>query len=148
MEEEAKAIQETAKLGQEVIKFLSRFLGGSLEQAGGIFEDKLKYLCWERQVRLMDRADQFLKQRRLDDPTRRVPLNIFVPLVQGGSLEENDDLQDRWAMLLVNAGDAEGGIEVRRAFLSILEDLSPLDALVLERIYSSGGGWPGQAILL
>ena len=103
----------------------------------GIVEDKLKYLRWERQKRLQERANQFLAERGLSQPSRNVPLQVIIPLIQGGSLEEDDSLQDRWAALLVNAADASSDTEVRRAFISILEDLTPLDALLLEKIYSS-----------
>jgi len=39
--------------------------------------------------------------------------------------------------LLINAADASSATEVRRTFISILEDLTPLDALLLDKIYSS-----------
>jgi hypothetical protein len=144
MSEESKAIEEVAKASGKAVDaarelggFLSKYVGGSLEQAMGIVEDKLKYLRWERQIRLVDRADQFLKERGLSQPSRKVPLQVAIPLIQGGSLEEDDSLQDRWAALLVNAADAASDTEVRRAFISILEDITPLDALLLEKIYSS-----------
>lgn len=142
MSEESKAIEEVAKASGKAVDaarelggFLSKYVGGSLEQAMGIVEDKLKYLRWERKIRLVDRANQFLNERGLSQPSRKVPLQIAIPLVQGGSLEEDDSLQDRWAALLVNAADAGSETEVRRAFISILEDLAPLDALLLEKIY-------------
>jgi hypothetical protein len=142
VEETAKAVQETAKATQKGIEatqafggFISKYIGGSLEQATGIIEDKLKYHRWERQIRLMDRANQFLAERGMSQPTRLVPLKFIVPLLQGASLEENDDLQDRWAALLVNAADGSRDIEIRRGFISILEDLQPLDALIFDRIY-------------
>jgi hypothetical protein len=142
MSEEAKAAKALADAsgkaidaGREFGGFISTYVGGALEQAMGIFEDKLKYIRWERQVRLMERANALLAERGLDRPTRKIPLQVAIPLLQGGSLEEDNSLQDRWAMLLVNAGDASAEAEVRRAFVSILEDLSPLDAIVLEKIY-------------
>jgi len=143
MSDESKAVEEIAKTtgkaidaGRELGGFLSKYLGGSVEQAMGIVEDKLKYLRWERQIRLVDRANSFLSKRGLPQPSRKVPLQVAIPLIQGGSLEEDDWLQDRWAALLANAADAASQIEVRRAFISILEDLTPLDALLLEKIYS------------
>lgn len=143
MSNESKAVEEIAKTtgkaidaGRELGGFLSRYIGGSVEQAMGIVEDKLKYLRWERQIRLADRANAFLSKRGLSQPSRKVPLQIAIPLMQGGSLEEDDWLQDRWAALLANAADATSQIEVRRAFISILEDLTPPDALLLEKIYS------------
>ena len=65
--ETAKAVQEVAKAtgkaidaGQKFGGFISRYVAGSIEQGMGIFEDKLKYMRWERQVRLMQRAEQLL----------------------------------------------------------------------------------------
>ena len=62
--ETAKAIQEVAKTTGKAIDasekfgtFFSRFAQGSLEQCMGIFEDKLKYMRWERQLRLIKRAE-------------------------------------------------------------------------------------------
>lgn len=144
MNEKAKAIEEVAKTtgkaidaGRELGGFLSKYIGGSLEQAMGIVEDKFKYMRWERQVRLIERSNQYLAQKKLQQPIRGVPLQIAIPLIQGGSLEEDDWLQDKWAALLVNAADSTSHTEVRRAFISILEDLTPLDAQVLEKIYLS-----------
>jgi hypothetical protein len=143
MSDEAKATEEVAKTAGKAIdatrelgNFVSRYVSGPLEQATGIIEDKLKYHRWERQVRLMERADQFLKERGLSYPTRPVSLKLAIPILQGASLEDNDDLQDRWVALLVNAADAAAQVEPRRAFVSILEDLAPIDALVLDRIYA------------
>jgi hypothetical protein len=45
-------------------------------------------------------------------------------------------MQDRWAALLVNAADASIDTEVRRALVSILEDLSAFDAKVFECVYA------------
>jgi hypothetical protein len=146
MEEESKAIQAIAKTTEKGIDaatkvggFLAKFLSGSLEQGIGIFEDKLKYLRWERQVRLMKRAEELLKEQGLGQPTRPVPLKLAIPLIQEGSLEEDNDLQDIWAKLLVNAGDARNNFQIRSAFISILKDLSSLDAIILHKIFSVPG---------
>jgi hypothetical protein len=141
--EAAKAVQETAKtigkaleVTQEFGRFISRYTGSSLESAFGIFADKLKYLRWERQVRLMKRANQFLKEQGLDRPTREIPVKFAVPLFQSSSLEEDDYIQDLWAKLLVNAANNESGVEINRAYIDILERLSPLEAKIMNVIYS------------
>ena len=142
MKEEAKAVEEVAKTignaidaAREAGGFLARYINGSLEQGIGIFEDKLKYMRWERQVRLMQKADEFLQARGLTQPARSVPIKIAIPIMQGGSLEEDDYLQDYYARLLANAADTNSETEVRRAFISILEDLAPNDAKALKKIY-------------
>lgn len=143
MDEEAKAVQEVAKTTGKAIDaareaggFIAKFISGPLEQGIGIFEDRLKYMRWERQVRLMKRAEQFLALLGQSAPNRAVPMKIAIPLIQGASLEEDDALQDRWAALLVNAGTASFPGEIRRSYVAILEQLTPLDARILEVVYS------------
>jgi hypothetical protein len=143
MKEEAKAVQEVAKATGKAIDaareaggFISRFVAGPLEQGIGIFEDRLRYMRWERQLRLMRRAEDMLRQLGLSAPSRPVPLKLAIPLLQSASLEEDDDLQDRWAALLVNAGNTSFGTEIRRAHLDILEQITALEAHVLDVIYS------------
>ena len=144
MTEEAKAAEEIAKATSKPLdtlnaagRAIAKYFGGSLEQISGIIEDKLRYLRWERSVRLLDRADLFLANRGLDHPNRPVPIQLLIPVLEAGSLEENDQMQDRWSALLANAADASFNLEIRRAFVSILEDLTPLDAANLEKIYST-----------
>jgi Abortive infection alpha len=102
----------------------------------GIVEDRLKYMRWERQVRLIKRAHDFMKQSGMDAPTRSVPMKLAIPILQGASIEDDDFLQDRWAALLVNAANASFSGEVRRSYTSILEELTPLDARILDVIYA------------
>lgn len=141
--ETAKAVQEVAKAtgkaidaGEKFGGFISQFIAGTLEQGMGIFEDKLKYMRWERQVRLMQRADQLLKEIGLNKPTRPIPLKLVVPLLEAASIEDDDSLQDLYARLLVNAANGASRINLQRAYISVLEQLTPLDASLLQKIYS------------
>lgn len=138
VEEIAKAAQEVAKTAGKVVDaggrfgaFISKYIQGSLEQGIGIFEDKLKYMRWERQLRLMQRANEL----GLTVPSRAVPMKFAIPLLQAASLEDDNYLQDMWAKLLINAADAESGVELKRTYIDILERLLPLEAQILERIY-------------
>jgi hypothetical protein len=141
--ETAKAVQEVAKTtgkaldaGEKFGGFISRFIAGPLEQGMGIFEDKLKYMRRERQVRLMQRADQLLKEIGLPQPTRPIPLKLAVPLLEAASLEDDDYLQDLWARLLVNAGNGGSRVNLQRAYIAILEQLTSFEAAILQKIYS------------
>ena len=140
-DEEAKAVQEVAKASGKVIDatreaggFVAKFIGEPLSTAAQIVNDKLKYIRWERQHRLILRADEFLKQIGLDKPDRAIPLNVAVPLLEAAAIEEDDDLQDVWAIMLVNAANADAKVEIRRMFVSILQDMSSLDVRCLEKI--------------
>jgi hypothetical protein len=127
-----KAIDATQQLGG----FIAKYVAGPLEQGMGIVEDRFKYMRWERQVRLMKRAEQLLREVGLDAPTRAIPLNLALPLLEAASLEDDDHLQDLWARLLVNAANENSQVTVKRAYIAILEQLTPLDATILEKIYA------------
>lgn len=142
MDDEVKAAGEIAKTvgkgidaAREAGGFLAKYIGGPIEQAMGIVEDRLKYARWERKIRLLEKANEILKERGPSVSLRPVPLDIAIPIVEEGSLQENDNLQDIWAQLLANAADGDSNIEIRRAFLTILRDLSPIDAINVKKIY-------------
>lgn len=150
MSEETEAIKETAKAAQEVAKttgkaidasqhfgsFISRFVAGPLEQGVGIFEDKLKYMRWERQTRLMERANDFMQSIGVQSPSKPIPLKLAVPLFHAASLEDDDYIQDLWAKLLVNSSITGSQMELNRSYIDILERLSHLEAKILAVVYS------------
>jgi hypothetical protein len=136
----AAATEATANASKEAIQAsreLSHFFSGPAREAVGILEDHLKVVRFERQVRLADRVRNLLIERRMTGPTRKIPLNIAVPLLENATLEEDDDLQEVWARLLVNGGDAGSGMELRRAFVSVLAEMTSLDVRNLAQIESA-----------
>jgi hypothetical protein len=142
-DEESKAIQEMAKTAGKSVEaaqklggFIAKYIGGPLEQAIGIWHDKLKYRRWENQVLLLQKATMFLQARGLSAPTRSLNLALAIPLLEEASLADSEVLQDRWATLLANAGDASQP-EVRRAYVSILAELTAFDAMILEKVYDA-----------
>jgi len=155
--EGAKAVQEVAKAtgkgidaAREAGGFIAKYIDGPLTEGIGIWTDKLKIYRWEQQVKLMQRATELLSQLGLSAPTRAVPLNIAIPILQEGSMQSDQGLQERWANLLVNAANAGSGIEIKASYISILKDMSSLDVRNLHAIYSlplnkiqEAGIWPG-----
>jgi hypothetical protein len=150
MSEETEAVKETAKAAQEIAKttgkaidasqkfggFVSRYISGSLEQGMGIFEDKLRYMRWERQMRLMEKASEYMASLGVESPTKPIPLKLAIPLFEAASLEDDDYLQDLWAKLLVNSSIEGSPIDLNRSYIDILERLSHLDAHILSVIYA------------
>jgi Abortive infection alpha len=142
LDEPAKAAQEIAKAtgqvvdaGREVGSFIARFIAGPLEQGMGIFEDKLRYMRWERQLRLMTQANEKMRSLGLNGPDRGIPMKLAVPLFQAAAMEEDNYLQDRWVNLLVNGANSHSGIDIQRSFIEILEQITSLEAQILDVIY-------------
>lgn len=132
-----KATGQAMEVVQKVSKCVSLFIDGPLEQGIGIVNDRFKYMRWERQVRLVDRAHHFMAERGSRMRFRSVPLNVAIPIFEAASLEEDNDLQDLWARLLVNAADAESGVEVKRGLASILQDFSHMEVRLLQKIHDA-----------
>jgi hypothetical protein len=69
-----------------------------------------------------------------------VALNVLHPLLESASLQEDDELQERWANLLANAADPRKGSPVTPAFIAILKDLSPREVKFLDALFKAAKG--------
>ena len=142
-------ISEIAKTAQEVAKttragieateklggFVARITNEPVEAIMGIFGDRLKFMRWERQLRLYDREQEILHQRGVGNHLRTVPPKLALPIVENASLEEDDELQDLWANLLASALDPNFKGVVRSAFIDIIKQLEVTDVHVLDAIH-------------
>lgn len=145
----AKAIQASAEFGGKVIdaaRGLGGFIAGPAAEVVGMVEDQLKVARFERRIRLMDRVDALMKERGMSGPTRQLPLAVGLPLLSYAAVEEDDELQDRWATLLTNAADADSGTEMRRAFVSMLADMTGLDVKCLVAIATAPNAGNGTVL--
>lgn len=140
--ESAKAIQEVAKVATAGIQattklggFLARVTLEPVEAITGILTDRLRYMRWERQVRLVDRSRQIMLEKGIAEEFRPVSPKVALPIVENASIEDNDDLQDLWANLLVSALDPNHPDTIRIAFIDILKQLEIVDVHVLNRVY-------------
>jgi hypothetical protein len=92
--------------------FFARFLEGPLQQASLIVEDTLKYKRTTRLLSFADKMQQEMAVRGMTTATRSVATNFGLRVISAASLEDDNELQKRWALLLVNAGDADSGVTV------------------------------------
>ena len=142
--EEAKAIQEIAKTTGKVVDasralggYFSRFSDGPMAEAASYIAEQIRYSRFERQISFFEKvSDRLAKSPHLASHMKAIPLKILAPLLEAATLEDDEALQQRWAALLINASNDHFPIKIQRSYLSILEQLSTLDALVIDRIYS------------
>jgi len=142
--ETAKAVQEVAKAGGEAIKathdlgaFTAELVREPAESVIGILTDRLRFIRWERQIRLVEKAQEIITERRLKGQLTPIPPKLALPIIEHATLEEDDSLQDLWARLLVEAGNPQSPHKVRMAFVEIIKQLEPVDAKVLETAYQA-----------
>jgi hypothetical protein len=110
-------------------KIIDAIFGKAATQIGLALEDRAKEYR-ERQRRFFRRSKEMLDST--GKQPSKVPLKLLLPILQNGSVEEDDELQDRWAALLANASlgtRVPGAIEV-------LAQLTTYDVLLLQSCYA------------
>jgi Abortive infection alpha len=131
----AGAVKEVAALGNR----LAGYFEGPILQFSGALEDTVSAWRLKRVIKLRDDVQNILQERGLEFPSRDVPPKFALPLLNYASLEEDDELQARWARLLANAADASIKMDLRTAYVEILKELTALDVKILDIVVKLSG---------
>jgi hypothetical protein len=108
---------------------VSNLLSPSTEHMGKYFADKLK-----KKFAIADRANKKLTDRGVTQ-SRHVPDKLLSPILEHGSLEDDETMTDRWATLLASAADPNFRQSIPPSFPEILRQLSPEETKILEKLY-------------
>jgi hypothetical protein len=136
-------------VGQPAAELVREFLGKVLTPTADAVGQVAAYPIQEWQRRRVERAAELLIDaavivQETDLELQAVPGRILWPILERGSLEDDDELQRRWVALLANAS-ANPRI-VSPAFPSILADLSQFDARLLDWIFEHYNPPEGRGI--
>jgi hypothetical protein len=128
--------EDLVKTGaQEVLRpfteLVTKLLGPAAEEGGETLRAIIGPYRLKRQLRFAQQADRMMKEVGIEPGTVNVPLKTLAPIVEHATLEDNDDLQDRWAALLANAAREE----IHPSLSQILSSLSATDAKLLSILY-------------
>src|ERR1039458_3411347 len=138
----------------EIIKYAPELLKGGAALAGALkftdvikvmlcpataeiaerFRDEIRRYRYARQLECLKKAEQMAKDAGFTP--KAVPIKLLFPLLEGASLEENEDLHTMWAALLANAASPDNTVEVRPGFISVLRQMSPDEAALLNWMVS------------
>lgn len=122
-----KAIDKAAE-------FLDKIVGPALSDIGGILSDEIRFFRLKNQIRIVQKAENYFKSKGIEPSS--VPLKILAPLLEKGSLEEDETIQDKWAALLIFAASPETSNVFSSIFIELLNQLTPLEVKILEEIYN------------
>ena len=133
--EESEALEAVAKgtvvgFTEPVCDLLKRLLGPAADEAGLVLRDFVLEYRSKRFRRFIDRTREMFG----DLTAQPLPLKILLPIFENASLEDDDDLQDRWAALLVNSSKAKNSLI---GAAEILKQLNSLEVLLLQMCYES-----------
>src|SRR6266853_4910042 len=97
---------------------IERVFGGATEEIGGMWQDSLKVRRYLRRLKLLEKL-----QTQIDGggfEPRRIRDSLWVPIMREALLQDDDDLQSRWASLLANAADPREANPVLPVFATML----------------------------
>jgi hypothetical protein len=107
---------------------LAKLIGPGAQESGLIIGDALRDLRFRRQLRILTRAQEMLKDAGIEP--KKVPLKFLAQLLENCWQEDDESMSEKWAALLANT--AAAGDERNAIFPGILSQLTPKDAHVLE----------------
>jgi hypothetical protein len=107
-----------------------KLAGPAAEELGYTLQDSIRVYRFKRRIRLFQKIKEICKTAGIEP--HAVPLKILLPSVEYASVEENDELQDRWAALLANAADSSSNITILPAFSEVLRQLNPEEVRFLD----------------
>lgn len=119
--------------GIDVAKsFLEKLVMPAIEETGLLIKDQVTMLKFKTQVKMLNHAKVLCEKNGINP--KAISLKLLVPLLEYAGLEEDELLQNKWAVLLSNLVDSQQNIE-NHVFPYILSQLSHKEYVVLEKVY-------------
>src|SRR5919106_3040696 len=127
----AGKLADAAERGTREIRELVRdFLGPPAAEAGQYLADKVRIFRFNAAIRAMRKAKEKIAKSGLH--AHPIDLKRLIPMLEGASLEEDDDLVSRWAGLIASAATNSDTLP---AFADILRQLTPEEARMLDFMF-------------
>ncbi len=137
----AGKIAETAERGtREIRELVQDFLSPAATEAGQYLADKIRIYRYNAAIRAVQKAKASIGESGLQ--THPIELKRLIPMLEGASLEEDEDLVARWAGLIASAATHS---DVLPAFAEILRQLTPEEARMLDFMFDNAADVPGLA---
>jgi len=112
---------------------LARRMLGPADEVAEMLRDSIRVYRYQRQLRLLQKAESMASKAHFTPET--VSLKLLFPLLEGASLEENEDLHTMWAALLGNASHPNSISLVLPSFTEVLRVLTADEARLLDAAY-------------
>lgn len=112
-------------------KFLGLLLKAPVEEVGLLMRDRIAFYRFKNQVKILEKTRLICEQNNISIAS--IPLKILIPLIENAGLEEDELLQDKWAVMLSNLVDAEQNVQ-NHVFPFLLGQISKEEYSFLESI--------------
>ncbi|WP_055149505.1 Abi-alpha family protein [Jiulongibacter sediminis] len=110
MTKELNIKSSTIEKGLELVKdFATKLIGPTIEEVGLLMSDNIKYFRFKNQVKILVKAQEYVNEKKIN--IKEIPTKILVPLLENASLEENEEMQDKWAFMIGNLADSDQNMQ-------------------------------------
>lgn len=113
-------------------EFLGKLITPTIEETGLLIKEKVTFWKFKHQITVLNKAREHCLKHNISP--KAISLKLLCPLLDNAALEEDDFLQDKWAILLSNMVDSSQNIE-NHVFPFLLSQISKTEFLVLEKIF-------------
>lgn len=113
--------------------FLNKLAVPAIEEVGLLVRDSVALWRFKNQVRVLNKAKEYCSANGIEPSP--ISLKLLCPLLESASLEQEEEMQNRWAILLSNLADSEQNIQ-NQVFPYILGQISAGEFTFLEHVYA------------
>ena len=128
-----KTLSALSKPIKEVTEFISLIIKPSAKEIGELFAGEFKYWRIRRGISILQKTKKLLKDNEINP--KKVSLKFFIPLLESSSLEEEEFMQNKWAILLANAVNPDFEEEIKPSFVEILKELTSTEVKLLDKMF-------------
>lgn len=140
-DESAKAVQESAKLGQKGLDvaseaggFFAKTFGQAIAHVAEAFADKAAAYRVRNRASVVAKTRTHLERLGVED-FKAIDFRNGIPLLEGISEEPEESLQEVWASYLANALNPNSRVKANRQLIDIIRKLEPGDLPILSNIH-------------
>lgn len=111
--------------------FVDKLVSPSIEELGLLVRDQISLWRFGNQVKILNKAKALCEKHGVK--VKSISPKLLCPYLENASLEDDDELQDKWAALLSNMVDSRQNVQ-SHVFPYILSQLSKDEFILLEAV--------------
>jgi hypothetical protein len=119
---------------------LTKLAGPAFEELGAVFADNVRVYRVKNLIKTSEKTKRMLQDAGLQP--KPVPSRLLLPILDTCSVEDNDDLQERWAGLLASA--SQEGDSLSPSFTETLKQLTPAEAKHYDHVFAEAVKYRGR----
>lgn len=127
----ANATTGVSDLAGKGMDMVDKLGGDLLKELIGIPTDQIKALRFKLGVKLVEDAKEFNRLHGIENNTP-IPAKLAIPMLENGSLEEDETLRQLWVRLMANAMNPAYAEKIHPAYIEMIRQVSPDEALILQ----------------